>query len=89
MMCLRKTTKDGEWYLDSLAVHPSFRKKGIAGLLIGQTLEIAEALGFTTVSLIALASADRLVAFYEACGFHPEGHLNCFEHDYLRMVTYL
>ncbi len=82
-------TKAGEWYLDSLAVSPSFRRKGIARLLIGQSLEIAEALGFTTVSLIALSSSERLIAFYEACGFHPDGHLNCFGHDYLRMVTYL
>ncbi len=82
-------TKAGEWYLDSLAVSPSFRRKGIARLLIGQSLEVAEALGFTTVSLIALASSERLIAFYDSCGFHPDGHLNCFGHDYLRMITYL
>ncbi len=80
-------TQAGEWYMDSLAVHPSFRKRGIAQLLFTQTFEVAEALGFTKASLIALASADRLVAFYESIGFKPECHLNCFGHDYLRMVA--
>ncbi len=80
-------TRAGEWYMDSLAVHPSFRGKGLAQLLFSQAFEVAEALGFTRASLIALASADRLVAHYESFGFRPEGHLNCFGHDYLRMVA--
>ncbi len=80
-------TQAGEWYMDSLAVHPSFRGRGLAQLLFSQAFEVAEALGFTQASLIALASADRLVSFYESLGFRPEGHLNCFGHDYLRMVA--
>ncbi len=79
-------TRAGEWYLDSLAVHPAYRGKGLAQLLVSQVFEVAETLGFTKISLIALASADRLVAFYESLGFRPECHLNCFGHDYLRMV---
>ncbi len=80
-------TQAGEWYMDSLAVHPLFRGKGLAQLLFSQAFEVAEALGFTRASLIALASADRLVAFYESLGFRPDGHLNCFGHDYLRMIA--
>ncbi len=80
-------TQAGEWYLDSLAVHPSFRKRGIAQLLVRETFELASALGFHQASLIALASAPRLRAFYEALGFRPDRHLNCFGHDYLRMLT--
>ncbi len=82
-------TKEGEWYLDSLAVLPEFRKKGVARFLINQSLETGEALGFTLASLIVLASAERLIAFYESCGFTPDGHLDCFGHDYLRMVSYM
>ncbi len=82
-------TQAGEWYMDSLAVHPAFRGKGLAKLLFGQAFEVAEALGFTKASLIALASADRLIAYYESCGFRSEGHRNCFGHDYLRMVAYI
>ncbi len=77
----------GEWYLDSLAVLPEFRKRGIAKLLVSQALEVAEALGFRRVSLIALASSHRLISHYESFGFRPDGHLNCFGHDYLRMIT--
>ncbi len=80
-------TREGEWYLDSLAVHPAFRKKGVAKLLVSQTFEVAEALGFRQISLIALASADRLIAHYESFGFRPDRHLNCFGHDYLRMIA--
>ncbi len=82
-------TGPGEWYMDSLAVHPAFRGKGLANLLFGQAFEVAEALGFTQVSLIALASADRLVAYYESLGFRSDRHLNCFGHDYLRMIAYI
>ncbi len=80
-------TRAGEWYMDSLAVHPAFRGKGLAQLLFTQTFEIAEALGFTQASLIALASADRLISFYQSLGFRPDCHLNCFGHDYLRMLA--
>ncbi len=80
-------TSAGEWYMDSLAVHPAFRGKGLAQLLFRETFEVAEALGFTRASLIALASAEHLVAFYSSLGFRPDGHLNCFGHDYLRMIA--
>ncbi len=80
-------TRAGEWYMDSLAVHPAFRGRGLAQLLFNQAFETAASLGFTQASLIALASSDRLVAYYESIGFRPGGHLNCFGHDYLRMIA--
>ncbi len=80
-------TRAGEWYLDSLAVLPAFRRRGLAQLLVSQMFEVAEALGFAKVSLIVLASSDRLIAHYESFGFRPDGHLDCFGHDYLRMIA--
>ncbi len=82
-------TQAGEWYLDSLAVAPQFRRRGIARALIEQALDAGEALGFDKASLIALASDAMLVSFYESCGFAGEEHRNCFGHDYLRMVISL
>ncbi len=79
----------GEWYLDSLAVVPEFRGKGLAKMLIDRMFEEASAQGFSQASLIALAEAPRLIAFYQSFGFRPEGHLNCFGHDYLRMLAAL
>ncbi len=79
-------TRPGEWYLDSLAIHPAYRKRGISRILIERTLAAAAALGFPLASLIALASAPRLISLYASCGFRPDTHLNCFGHTYLRMI---
>ncbi len=80
-------TSAGEWYLDSLAVSPQYRKRGISKALFSRMMQEAAEAGFHKVSLIALASADRLIAHYESFGFRPDRHLNCFGHDYLRMVA--
>ncbi len=79
-------TGPGEWYLDSLAVLPQFRGRGIPKMLMDRMFDEALSCGIGQVSLIALASADRLVAYYGSLGFRPDRHLSCFGHDYLRMV---
>ncbi len=79
----------GEWYLDSLAVVPEFRRKGVAKMLIDRMFKEARAQCLDKASLIALASAPRLIAFYQSLGFRPDRHLNCFGHDYLRMLVSL
>lgn len=82
-------TGPGEYYLDSLAVDPSFRRNGIGRQLVYQTLETGAALGFDKASLLVLASDNRLRALYSSCGFKADGHRKCFGADYLRMVAVL
>lgn len=93
-------TRPGEYYLDSLAVLPAFRGRGLGEELLLQAMEAGEALGFHTAALIVENGADGLVRLYSRCGFSvdksarssvrpdmPAGHLWCFGTDYLRMTA--
>lgn len=93
-------TKEGEYYLDSLAVLPSFRGLGLGKQLLVAAMEEAEALGFYTASLIVDPEFTGVVRLYSSCGFSldtdshsrvrpdlPAGHLWCFDCDYLRMTA--
>lgn len=93
-------TGEGEYYLDSLAVLPSFRGLGLGKQLLVAAMEEAEALGFYTASLIVDPESTGVVRLYSSCGFSldtdrhsqirpdlPAGHLWCFDCDYLRMTA--
>ena len=79
-------TRDGEYYLDSLAVLPQWRGRGIARRLL--TMAQAEAQRMGRPAILACApdnvGARRL---YESLGFREEGHMYIFGEDYLRMVS--
>ena len=77
-------TQAGEYYLDSLAVYPSYRHQGIASALITATASLAQGLGLPLGLLVDKGNptAERL---YTALGFryvndthwggHPMRHL--------------
>ncbi|MGN0233963.1 MAG: GNAT family N-acetyltransferase [Bacteroidaceae bacterium] len=79
-------TRDGEYYLDSLAVHPRWRGRGIARQLIIQAQKEAAQMGRPAVLACAPdnTGARRL---YEALGFRQEGRMYIFGENYLRMVS--
>lgn len=79
-------TREGEYYLDSLAVDPRWRGKGIARRLLMSAQQEAKQMGRPAILACAPdnCGAKRL---YEALGFHEEGHLFIFGEDYLRMVS--
>ncbi len=85
----------GEYYLDSLAVHPDFRgrvfdcggSRGKAGhLLMMDGIRCGQALGFSLTSLIAAEDSPRLQHYYEQLGFRPVRGILFFGHPYVRMV---
>ena len=78
-------TGPGEYYLDSLAVLPSFRGRGLGRLLIGQALSTAEALGFEKATLLVLKKEERLQEIYIHTGFSPCGELTIFGEEYVKM----
>ena len=85
----QEETSAGEYYLDSLAVTPAFRRKGIGRMLVGQALEAGEALGFEKASLLVLASDEGLISLYSSCGFKEDGHKRFLGKNYLRMIAQL
>ena len=77
-------TAEGEFYLDSLAVYPHYRKRGIASQLLHRFIEHAASLGLPAALLVDKGnpSAERLYASlgFEYCndatwGGHAMRHL--------------
>lgn len=61
-------TAAGEYYIDSLAVYPEYRRRGIASMLLRATCRKAQALGLTAGLLVDTENpnAERM---YTALGF--------------------
>lgn len=80
-------TKEGEYYLDSLAVLPSFRGHGIGRLMLEKGVDTARCQG-----LLPILACDphNLNAYqlYSNIGFKEEGILYIFGKNYLRMVFF-
>ena len=62
-------TQAGELYLDSLAVKPEYRRRGIARRLINATQQRATRLGLFRVGLLVDCGNDDGLALYRSCGF--------------------
>ena len=79
-------TQPGEYYLDSLAVLPQYRKQGIGSLLL--QAGIKEARQIQCPAILACAP-ENLGAkqLYQSLGFSHQGDLFIFGHPYLRMVA--
>lgn len=77
-------TRDGEYYLDSLAVLPEHRGQGLARLLLSQGIQRAHALGRPAILACAPDNVGAK-SLYESLGFAERGHMFIFGEDYLRM----
>ncbi|WP_084048743.1 GNAT family N-acetyltransferase [Deinococcus hopiensis] len=75
----------GELYLDTLAVVPSARDRGLGGLLLGACLAHAAALGLPRLGLLTVpgGAAERL---YRRHGFASGGVRQVAGEDYVHLV---
>lgn len=62
-------TQPGELYLDSLAVLPDYRQRGIASRLIGATRERARQMGLPCLGLLVDKGNPTGEALYKSIGF--------------------
>ena len=85
----------GEYYLDSLAVHPDFRgrlfeydgvQEKLGHILLLDGIRCGQALGYTRTSLIVDVDRPRLHHYYSQLGFRPVRDILFFGHTYTRMV---
>lgn len=77
---LGEETQAREYYLDSLAVRPEFRGRSIGKILLRNSLEEAQALGFTRVTLLVDKNKPWLHKLYGSVGFQEgEDVLFCGE----------
>ncbi len=62
-----------EGYITNIVVHPAYRRKGIAGSLLREAMEYAEAHDIIRITLEVRVSNADAIALYETCGFEREG----------------
>ena len=79
-------TDPGEYYLDSLAVHPAYRKLGIGRALLEDGIKMGLSQDFDKIALVADSDYPHLIRLYESIGFVPEGRRHAFGTDFLRMI---
>ena len=79
-------TGPGEYYLDSLAVVPSYRRHGIGKALLQDGIRKGKSLGFDRIVLVVDSEMPHLVRLYESIGFIPADHRHVFGVDFQRMV---
>lgn len=77
---------EGEYYLDSVAILPSYRGKGYGRKFLRAYIDEARALSRPAV-LACDPENLGAKALYESVGFRHSGDLFIFGHHYLRMVA--
>lgn len=82
-------TGEGEYYLDSLVVHPEFRGHNIGSILMRNALDEAEALGYEKVTLLVDEKKPHLHKLYKKLGFEFGDVVLFFGEPYIRMFQYL
>ena len=76
---------EGDYYLDSLAVMPEYRGRGIGRKLLEQGIENGKELNLD-VTLAVDPINDQAKKLYQSLGFKPSGTLFIFGHDYEKMI---
>jgi DNA-3-methyladenine glycosylase I len=75
-------TKAGEYYIDSLAVLPEYRRQGIARQLMQAQIEKGRQLGFTHFTLLVDPTNPNAQKLYSQFGFKYESDCYAFGQNY-------
>lgn len=78
-------THEGEYYIDTLAVHPSFRRHSVGRSLLNNAILTAQDLSLIPV-LACDPDNDHAYKLYTSVGLHPNGTMYIFGHTYIRMT---
>ena len=78
-------TQPGEFYIDTLAVDPEFRNRGIGTTLLKYIVQWAGEQGFPEVGLIVDSENPQAMELYKRVGFEVCGTKNFFGHNMWHM----
>lgn len=78
-------TQPGEFYIDSLAVYPQFRRQGIATALLQATIKQAQTLNLPTALLVDQNNPHAL-SLYTSLGFLNTGQTHWGGHPMFHMI---
>lgn len=76
----------GEYYLDSLAVLPEFRRRGIASALLQQMFRQRDEAGIPLATIAVDPDNDTAYRLYLRSGFRRDGKVTVFNTTYDRLV---
>ena len=76
----------GEYYLDSLAVLPEFRRRGIASALIRDMFRQRDEAGIPLATIAVDPENDTAYCLYTRNGFRKDGQVTVFNTTYDRLV---
>ncbi len=79
-------TYPGEYYLDSLAIEPEYRGRGLGKKLMQAAMEEGRKLGYKKFALLVAREKPRLKDYYASLGFEDSNEVNFFGHQYQRML---
>ena len=79
-------TQAGEYYLDSGAIIPEYRRYGYFKAMLRHCVRMGQELGYDRVTLIVLKEHDRLHDYYASVGFSDESEMVFMDEDYIKMV---
>ena len=77
----------GEYYLDSLAVLPEFRRKGIASALIREMFRLRDQAGIPLATIAVDPDNPTAYNLYTSMGFRHQGQITVFGTTYHRLVA--
>lgn len=77
--------KAGEYYLDTLAVSPDMRRKGIGRALLTAAIERGRESGIEKATLLVSPKNTPALRLYSSLGFKPTRMVHAFDHNYLHM----
>lgn len=78
-------TGPGEYYLDSLAILPEYRGRGIGLQVMQYAIDRAFAQGFRRVTLLTDSNAPHKERYYSNLGFKPLCRLHTFGSEFIKM----
>lgn len=78
--------EEGDFYVDSIAVDPKARGRGIAQQLLAHAYEIGRATGASALSLVVDCDKIKVKDYYARLGFKLAGEKFIGGHLYYRMV---
>lgn len=82
-------TAPGEFYLDSMAVLPNFRHRGIATSLLIEGIARAKKLKLAKAALVVSPENPNAQKLYESLGFQFEREMFLFNETYRKMTKHI
>lgn len=82
---LLPTKEIGRFIVANVAVHPAFRRRGIARALMEAVLDTVESHGAHVVMLQVRHDNDGAIRLYRSLGFHVSGSLTSWEASYAQV----